>query len=84
MDTCSIIRQGEIIECPGCQISIAKLKKPFYFGLFVTPDSFEWLAHEYTYGDETCCEKCGEYWASGGYLYIRGKGWQPRQYQMNS
>lgn len=77
MESCSIINEGEVIECPGCHIPIAKLKKPYYRGLIITLDLFEWLAFEYGYGDETCCDKCGEYWAATGHMFIKGKGWQP-------
>lgn len=77
MESCSIIRPGEIIECPGCQIHIAKLTKPFYRGQIITLEAFEWISFSYTYGDETTCDKCGEYWSLSGHLHIKGKGWLP-------
>ncbi len=73
-----VINAGETICCPECDLDIGRLKKPFYKGNLITVDLIEWLALEFTYGDETTCPKCDAYWSIGGFLFVKGKGWQPR------
>lgn len=74
---CRVVEQDELIECPGCALPIAKLKKPFIAGQAINPHNYEWLIAPLTWGDETRCPKCDEYWKVGTYLHVAGKGWQP-------
>lgn len=70
-----IITVNELVQCPNCEMNIARVIKPLFRGDIMRPDCFQWLGEPFGYGDATCCDKCGSYWGSEGKLYIKGKGW---------
>lgn len=70
-----LIPTNEVVVCPGCFVPIARIAKELYTKDIYSLDHFEWLSFKYSYGDETKCDKCGEYWAVSQRLFIDGRGW---------
>lgn len=72
---------GDIIQCPNCEIEIAKIIHPIFIGDIIKADYFEWLNVKYEYGDALDCYNCstpfGMDYGKGHQLHVKGKGWIP-------